>query len=456
MTVPKTHTPNPRSRDMYARAPLLTAYGRALLLAISLLVSVATHAGESSELATEMEENLDFTIPSKSDWQDYGTILRPGSPGEWDAQLFGGFAGSIVKRHGIYYLYYQGASGYREIDQTVTWRAIGVALSTDGVNFVKHEDNPVLTWLPNDNGEEGAVSSAAALDRKKRVILYYGANSEETATTVNADSRLAISKDGLRFRDKGIVLSHSDRKLWGFGDEVFPIIAFRAAKRWHVYYIPNGVSEKRLLGVAWGPRRKRLRDSAEVRGKGKPIPVWGMGGHARVGPRTFALFLNDGRVATMEVRLVSVDDPTTVSEPIRRYRFADFRQGTVLLDERTSTWFLYYRSGDQDRYGVKLAPAGPPDTSPPTAPANLRLSAGESNHVTLTWDPSEDSETGIVQYRIYRDGRPHGRTKGTSFREANPEPYSRTRYRVSAVNYHGFEGPQSAPAVRQTLAAWQE
>ena len=384
-------------------------------------------------------------LPSKGDWQDYGIIFEAGDEGEWDFFLAGGFAGSAVKRKGIYYLYYQGASGYREADDTVTGRAIGVAMSVDGINFIKHEGNPVVSWQPHGNGEEGAVSSAVSRDHRKKIVLYYGANTEESATTINADGRLAISKNGLKFRDKGKVLNHSSSKVWGSGDEIFPVIALQAADRsWYVYYIPNGTSQSRKLGVAWGPGRKKLTSSGAVRSGGSPVGVWGMGGSAQVGPSRFALFLNDVQKSRMEVRLVSPDNPTQITDPIERYKFEDFRQGTVLLDKKTSTWFMYYRNRDQNAYGVKLAPAGSVDTSGPSAPMNGRAVRVDPQEVLISWGPAKDNETGVVLYRVFRDDRLLGTTTGWSYRDRAAPARSDISYRVVAVNFHGTQGPNAA------------
>ena len=141
-----------------------------------------------------------------------------------------------------------------------------MAISLDGINFVKHAGNPVVTWQPNGNGEEGAVSSAVYRDDRKKIVLYYGANTEESATTVNAVGRLAVSRNGLKFKNRGRVLNHRQSRLWGSGDEIFPIASFQASDRsWYVYYIPNGTSQSRNLGVAWGPGRKKLNSSGQVR-----------------------------------------------------------------------------------------------------------------------------------------------------------------------------------------------
>lgn len=387
----------------------------------------------------------EIPLPSPSDWQDYGTIFEAGDQGEWDFFLAGGFAGSAVKKKGVYYLYYQGASGYREVDDTVTGRAIGVALSVDGINFVKHDANPVIRWQPNGEGEEGAVSSAVYRDHRKKIVAYYGANTEESATTVNADGRIAISNNGLKFRNKGKVLNHRNSRLWGSGDEIFPVIALQDEDRnWYVYYIPNGTSQSRRLGVAWGPGRKKLTSSSAVRSNGNPVSAWGMGGSAKIGTNRFALFLNDVQKSRMEVRLVSTDNPTQVTAPVERYRFEDFRQGTVLLDKKTKTWFMYYRNSDQNAYGVKLAPAGPLDSTGPLAPSNLTADRAGSGSVVLSWDPADDPETGVVLYKVFRNNRLLGATTGWSYRDRVEPLAGSMSYEIVAVNFHGTEG--STPA----------
>ena len=84
-----------------------------------------------------------LAIPAATDWVDFGPIFERGGLGDWDLLLWGGFGGSAVKSAGVYYLYFQGASGYRPYpDEGASRRAIGVATSRDGVNFEKYPGNP--------------------------------------------------------------------------------------------------------------------------------------------------------------------------------------------------------------------------------------------------------------------------------------------------------------------------
>jgi chitodextrinase len=384
-------------------------------------------------------------IPTQQDWTDYGVVLSAGALGEWDYQLFGGFTGTVVKRDGTFYLYYQGARGYRLIDdETVTWRAIGVATSPDGINFTKSDSNPVVVWFPTMEGEEGAASGGATLDESGEIVLYYGANTAETSTLVNADARMATSMDGHHFTDQGIVLDYQDRSLWGSGDEIFPIIAIQDAGRWFVYYIPNGTPQKGKLGVAWGNSRDVLTNSSGVFSGLSSITAWGMGASAKIGPDIYALFLNDVAKSRTEVRTVSLNTPNQLSEPVATYPLEGANQACILLDEQTRTWFMYYRA--ENGYGVKLAPAGEPDTTPPTAPKNVTATSISDRQVDLSWSPALDAETGIVLYRVFRDGVYLATVKGWHFSDTGLVEQTTYSYTVSAVNYHGVKGPQSAPA----------
>jgi hypothetical protein len=386
-----------------------------------------------------------IAIPEQSDWVDYGTILAGGELGDWDFQLFGAFSASAVEKNGTTYLYYNGTCCYRIIDDSVTWRSIGVATSPDGINFTKHVGNPIITWFPNNSGEEGSVSTAAVLDTNGEIVLYYGANTEESPTTVNADGRLAVSSNGLDFTDQGIVLDHDDSSVWGSGDELFPIAAIRDDGQWIVYYLPNGTPQSSKLGVAWGMSRGSLDTTDAARDGGNTIPAWGTGGTAKIDTGTWALFINDVRAQPprIEVRTLSPAAPGQLSAPVETYQFPDVRMATVRLDAAAATWFMYYRNADSSAYGVKLAPVGSPDVTPPSAPNVVTGTAHSHEEIELNWTPATDSETGIVQYKVFRDGAQVAVVKGLTYTDNGLEEAITYSYKVSAINYHGTEGPQS-------------
>ena len=303
-------------------------------------------------------------IPRQADWVDYGTIIEAGGEGEWDYYLWGGFAFSVIKKDDTYLLYYQGSSDYRtEHDQTVLWRAIGVATSKDGIHFTKYEENPILTWFPNQYGEEGAVSSGVTLGEHGETILFYGANSQESPSTVNADVRAASSLDGFNFADLGVALDRESKTVWGSGDELFSVDAIYDAGRWIIYYIPNGSPESGLLGVAYGDQYNALRQSSAVTSNDQRVPVWGTVGHVKLDSETYAIILNNVRERRTEVRLMSLQTPNMLSEPVVVYQFDEVQQAIILLDEEKESWYMYYRT-HENSYGVKLASLKKGDLKP--------------------------------------------------------------------------------------------
>jgi hypothetical protein len=159
----------------------------------------------------------------------------------------------VVKKDGVYFLYYIGADGDRSTDGGPRHRALGVATSKDGIRFEKHSGNPIIKFLPNNNEEEGVFSAAATLDATGNILLYYGAMDagSQYSTWVTSDVRLAVSRDGFQFTDMGIALSYRDKSVWGYGDELFPVGSFQSDGIWHVYYIAkSGV--RRFLSYVTG------------------------------------------------------------------------------------------------------------------------------------------------------------------------------------------------------------
>lgn len=92
-----------------------------------------------------------------AEWREHGAVLRHGAPGDWDDKPVAVDPAGVVVRNGVYYLFY--TAGF---DGCWTYEgshaAVGVAISNDGVSFVKHTGNPVLVphdFAPVSSHEEG-------------------------------------------------------------------------------------------------------------------------------------------------------------------------------------------------------------------------------------------------------------------------------------------------------------
>jgi len=63
---------------------------------------------------------------------------------------------------------------------------------------------------------------------------------------------LAQSRNAQKFKDHGYVLSWKDRSVWGYGDEIFPLGAYRVNGKYNVYHVAKGSVGAWKLGVATG------------------------------------------------------------------------------------------------------------------------------------------------------------------------------------------------------------
>lgn len=104
--------------------------------------------------------------------------------------------------------------------------------------------------------------------------------------------------------------------------------------------------------------------------------------------------------------------------------------------------------------GTTTAPA--PDTTPPSVPQNLQVTATTSTTVALSWQASTDTGgSGLAGYRVFRDGVSIATPTGTTFTDTDRTPSTSYSYRVAARDNASpaNESAQSAAVTGTTLAA---
>jgi chitodextrinase len=84
------------------------------------------------------------------------------------------------------------------------------------------------------------------------------------------------------------------------------------------------------------------------------------------------------------------------------------------------------------------------DATPPTIPQNLVATPVGTERIDLAWDASQDPETGILGYRVFRDGSEVGTTAQTVYQDDGLSPATRYDFYVVAVNGGGLESQPSA------------
>lgn len=87
----------------------------------------------------------------------------------------------------------------------------------------------------------------------------------------------------------------------------------------------------------------------------------------------------------------------------------------------------------------------------PTAPTNVKASlhiSGNTKYVTITWSPSKESEKGIAQYRVYRNGKLLGSTVNCSYTDRTVKVQEKYQYKVVGI---GNNTRESKPGVSNTV-----
>lgn len=299
-------------------------------------------------------------IPNESDWNYKKIVIYPGSKGSWDCRLEGMISPcAMVKKNNTYFLYYIGSDGersYPHTDKGPRHRALGVATSTDGMNFSKYSGNPIIKYSPTGNDEEGVFSAGIVLDDNGDFVIYYGAMKSPNAssTVVSSDIRVVTSKNGFNFSNDTRVLSHTDSSVWGHGDELFPLGALKHNGKWYVYYTAVASGIQWVMGVAWGSSKTNLSNSKEfykssyhTKGGCGPVPL---------NNTEFAMFIgqDDGHDNEhIKVKTVNYSDPTKLLSTVKTY-YMDTCSGHVVYNDGLK-WYMYYRIDGENQLKVRTA-----------------------------------------------------------------------------------------------------
>ncbi|MBI5555734.1 MAG: fibronectin type III domain-containing protein, partial [Elusimicrobia bacterium] len=92
----------------------------------------------------------------------------------------------------------------------------------------------------------------------------------------------------------------------------------------------------------------------------------------------------------------------------------------------------------------------PPDTTPPTVPANLTATAISSTQINLSWTASTDN-VGVAGYKVYRGGIQIATvTSGTTYSDTGLSPSTTYSYTVSAYDAAGNVSEQSVSVTATT------
>lgn len=156
-------------------------------------------------------------------------VLELGTPGEWDDSIMG--PGTVMKEKEVYKMWYWGG---RE-NWPVSEIQIGLAISHDGINWVKHDDvsttvapfsssDPVLKVGSPGEWDQLRIWSPAVLATNTGYEMWYAGRAGYTTPPQLVG--YAISQDGIEWKKSPDNPVISERPEWGFSYLTSTVLEF--------------------------------------------------------------------------------------------------------------------------------------------------------------------------------------------------------------------------------------
>lgn len=306
-------------------------------------------------------------VPNKGDWSTPTTALtRNPTPGTWDHILWGAASPStMVKFNGTYFLYYIAAKGdtgdpmYEAVD-----RALGVATSSNGVNFTKYTRNPIITYTTTNGSVpfEG-VGSATAIVVGNTIHLYYGAIRSIGGNLVDIDIRYRSSTDGYNFTNDTLIFRSA-------GNEYSPLGVTHVGSTWSVYIKGPLTDGRGALSRLSGTSPTSLPNRTSV-----TSTTFGSGGNANfITSNLFLVHLERRQTGEdrFQVRVFNTSAPNAISDPLFSYTFGnygDHANPATFRDDATGKWFMYTLNLSVEPAVISVRTYTPSNAVPPTSTA---------------------------------------------------------------------------------------
>ena len=107
-------------------------------------------------------------------WEELPVALAPDAP--FDS--FGCWSGTAIVKDDTLYLFY--ASLYIPEGENDPLQTVSVAYSTDGINFIKYENNPVIAHFPTDGGPDFRDPAVCLIDGEYFCVMATGHKETKT------------------------------------------------------------------------------------------------------------------------------------------------------------------------------------------------------------------------------------------------------------------------------------
>jgi predicted GH43/DUF377 family glycosyl hydrolase len=147
-------------------------------------------------------------------WVKHGIVLAPGFADDWDSSSIG--LGSVLWNGTAYLMWYSGTNG-----ATYPGGAIGLATSSDGINWVKDPENPVVK--PTELGNDQKYIAAPYVIRLNLTYNMWYTGKSNASPNVNK-ILYATSFDGTHWTKwpSPVISPPSDTSAWDSGGVYAP------------------------------------------------------------------------------------------------------------------------------------------------------------------------------------------------------------------------------------------
>jgi hypothetical protein len=121
------------------------------------------------------------------DWNPHGVALEPGALGSWDDRHVA--SPTVVFDGTEYRMWYTGIG-----HTTGVWGMVGYATSSNGIDWIKNESNPVLTPGGNGGWDDHNIAEITAFFNGSHYLMWYAGQAYENS---QESMGIALSTDGI-------------------------------------------------------------------------------------------------------------------------------------------------------------------------------------------------------------------------------------------------------------------
>ncbi|XID95592.1 carbohydrate binding domain-containing protein [Paenibacillaceae bacterium WGS1546] len=271
------------------------------------------------------------------------------------------------------------------------------------VTFAAHANGVILIEeIPSPNARVSASPAGGSFSSDTTTVRLFVRNADFGYYTL----------DGSDPRTNGIEYVNGDQVTIGEGMQAGDTVALRlyaenehgTAEHRYAFTKTDGLTIHFKKPSNWGPPQLYYYDTTPI----VPAPTWG----------TSPPMIDEGNgwyVYTID----DVDSAHVIFKDSGGRQIPGVNAPGYLVAQES-----WYDNGWVDH---------PFDTTPPTAPTDLSVSAKTDNSVSLTWTASTDN-VGVAGYEIYRDGGKVGESAVASYTDNGLSPDTEYTYTVRAFD----------------------